>query len=144
MNNYPHWVITKVFKEIKEITSSEKEVQVEEAENTSIKNHFLVLAYQGEKGICIVNSMERYVKKILPENVKIETTFTGKRISSCIKTKDRTKFEHQANIIYQVKCSSETCLDDYIGGPARHLIERVKDHSGKDTKLHVLKHSSEK
>ena len=137
MNNYPYWVITKVFNEIKEITSLEKEVQVEEAENTSIKNHFLVLAYQGEKGIHIVNSMERYVNKILPENVKIQTTFTGKRMSSCIKTK-------QANIIYQLKCSSETCLDDYIGGPARHVIERVKDHSGKDTKLHVLKHTSEK
>ena len=107
INNYPHWVITKVFKEIKEMTPSEKEIQVKEDENTSIKNHILVLPYQGEKGIHIVNSIKSYVNKILPKNVKVQTAFTGKRLSSCFKTKDRTKFEHQHDIIYQVKCSAE-------------------------------------
>ena len=144
INNYPHWVITKVFKEIKEMTPSEKEIQVKEDENTSIKNHILVLPYQGEKGIHIVNSIKSYVNKILPKNVKVQTAFTGKRLSSCFKTKDRTKFEHQHDIIYQVKCSAENCSDDYIGESARRIIERVKDHGGRDTKSHVLKHSSEK
>ena len=55
----------------------------------------LLLPYQGEKGIHIVNLMKRYVNKILPENVKVRTDFTGKRLSSCFKIKDRTKFEHQ-------------------------------------------------
>ena len=100
INNYPHWVITKVFKEIKEMTPSEKEIQVKEDENTSIKNHILVLPYQGEKGIHIVNSMKRHVNKILPEHVKVQTAFAGKRQSSCFKTKDRTKFEHWHDIIY--------------------------------------------
>ena len=142
INNYPHWVITKVFKEIKEMTPSEKEIQVKEDENTSIKNHLLVLPYQGEKGINIVNSMKRYVNKILPENVKVQTAFTGKRLSSCFKTKDRTKFEHQHGIIYQVKL--ENCSDDYIEESARRIIESVKDNGGGDAKSHVLKHSSEK
>ena len=70
--------ITKVFKEIKEMTPSEKEIQVKEDENTSTKNHILVLPYQGEKGIHIVNLMKRYVNKILPKNVKVQTAFTGK------------------------------------------------------------------
>ena len=132
INNYPHWVITKVFKEIKEKTPSEKEIQVKEDENRSIKNHILVLPYQGEKGIHIVNSMKRYVNKILPKNViKVQTAFTGKRLSSYFKTKDRTKFEHQHNMLYQVKCSAENCLDDYMGESARHIIERVKDHGGR-------------
>ena len=144
INNYLHWVITKVFKEIKEMTPSENEIQVKEDENTSIKNHLLVLPYQGEKGINIVNSMKRYVSKILPENVKVQTAFTGKRLSSCFRTKDRTKFEHQHGTIYQVKCFAENCLDDYTGDSARRIIERVKDHGGSDTKSHVLKHSSEK
>ena len=88
--------------------------------------------------------MKRYVNIILPKNVKVQTAFTGKRLSSCFKTKDRTKFEHQHDIIYQVKCSAENCSDDYIGESARRIIERVKDHGGRDTKSHVLKHSSEK
>ena len=88
--------------------------------------------------------MKRYVIKILPKNVKVETAFTGKRLRSCFKTKDGTKFEHQHNIIYQVKCSAENCSDDYIGESARRVIERVKDHGGRDTKSQALKHSSEK
>ena len=99
------------------MTPSEKEIQVKEDENTSIKNHILVLPYQGEKGIHIVNSIKSYVNKILPKNVKVQTAFTGKRLSSCFKTK-------------------ENCLDDYIGESARCIIERIKDHGGRDTKSH--------
>ena len=33
---------------------------------------------KGEKGIHIVNSMKRYVNKILPENVKVQTAYAGK------------------------------------------------------------------
>ena len=123
---------------------SEKEIQVKEDGNTSIKNHLLVLPYQVEKERNIVNSMKRYVNKILAENVKVQTAFTGKQLSSCFKTKDRTKFEHQHDIKYQVKCSAENCSDDYIGESARRIIERLKDHSERDTKSHVLKHSKEK
>ena len=88
--------------------------------------------------------MKRYVNKILSKNVKVQTAFTEKRLGSCFKTKDRAKFEHQHNLIYQVKCSAENCSDEYIGESARRIIERVKDHGGRDTKSHVLKHSSEK
>ena len=86
----------------------------------------------------IVNSMKRYANKILPKNFKVQTAFTGKRLSSCFKTKGRTKFKHQHDIIYQVKCSTENFSDDYIGESARRIIERVKDHGGRDTKSHVL------
>ena len=102
----------------------------------------LVPPYKGEKGIHIINSTKRHVNKILPENIKIQTVFTGKQLISCFKTKDRAKFEYQHDIIYQVKCSAETSLDDYVGESARCIIERVKDHSGRDIKSHVIKRSS--
>ena len=88
--------------------------------------------------------MESYVKKILPENVKAQTAFTGKRLSSCFKTKDGITFEHQHNITYQVKCSAENCSHDYVGESARLIIERAKDHDRRDTKSHILKHNSKK
>ena len=72
--------------------------------------------------------MKRYVIKTLPEHAQVQTAFTGKRLSSCFKTKDRSKFEHQLDIIYQVKCSAEICSDDYIGESARRIMDRVKDH----------------
>ena len=85
------------------MTPSEKEIQVKEDGNTSIKNYLLVLPYQGEKGVNIVNSMKRYVKKILPDNVKVQTALTGKRLSSCFKTKDRARVEHQLELNVELK-----------------------------------------
>lgn len=49
-------------------------------------------------------------------------------------SKDKRNIEHQHNIVYQVKCSPENCLDDYIGESARCIIKRVKDQGGTDTK----------
>ena len=43
-----------------------------------------------------------------------------------------------------MKCSAENFSDDYIGQSARRIIEKVKDHGGRDTKSYSLKHSSEK
>ena len=34
--------------------------------------------------------------------------------------------------------------DNYFGELAWHIIERIKDYGGRDTKSHVLKHSTEK
>ena len=69
------------------MTPSEKEIHVKQDENTSTKNHILALPYQGEKGIHIVNLMKRYVFKSLPKNVRVQTAFTGKRLSSSLKQK---------------------------------------------------------
>ena len=37
------------------------------------------------------------------------------------------------------ECSAEKYSDDCIGESARHVIERVKDHGGRDTKSHAEK-----
>ena len=81
----------------------------------------------------LINSMKRNVNKILPENVQMRTAYTGKRLSTCSQTKEKTKtkFEHQHDIIHHVKCSAENCADNYIGEAARRVVERVKDHRGK-------------
>ena len=42
-----------------------------------------------------------------------------------------------------VKCSEETCREDYTGETGRRLSERVIDHNGRDKKSHVLKHCIE-
>ena len=88
----------------------------------------------------IINSMKKDVNKILPENVKVRTAYTGKRLSTCFKTKDETKFEHKHDLIYHVKCPTENCKEDYVGEVARRLGERIIDHAGRDTKSHMFKH----
>ena len=52
--------------------------QVEqETEITSVVN--------GEKGLHLLNSMRRNIKKIIQENVKLEPVCTEKQLSSCFK-----------------------------------------------------------
>ena len=43
--------------------------------------------------------------------------------------------------MYYVKCPKKQCTEDYMGETGKHLIKRVKDHSGKDEKLHLFKHA---
>ena len=56
--------------------------------------------------------------------------------------KDKSKFEHQHDLVYHAKWPD--CDDNYIGEVGRRLWECVCDHSGKDHKSHMLKHSYEK
>ena len=55
--------------------------------------------------------------------------------------KDKTIFNHEHDIVYYVKCLEESCPHDYVGESGRRVLERVKDHNGRDTSSHIFKHS---
>ena len=49
--------------------------------------------------------------------------------------------KHDVNkhdLVYYAKCPE--CHEDYIGEIGSRLHERICDHSGKDSKSHMLKH----
>ena len=54
------------------------------------------------------------------------------------------RFDHEHDLIYHVKRPEEPCTDDYIGESGRRVIERVKDHNGRDKSSDMLRHSIEK
>ena len=93
-NNYPSWVIDKVFKQVQQAqqvpsnTANEKE-----SDNKNI--HRLFLPYQGDKGCNIVKSMNKCVIKLLPNNTKVKVAFKSTKLSSCFNLKDKTDFEHK-------------------------------------------------
>ena len=87
--------------------------------------------------------MKRYVSKLLPEHTKSEITFTGKKPNSCFSIKDKTKFKHQHDLVYCVKCTEPSCRDNYVGETDRRITERIKDHSGRVHASHVVKHDTE-
>ena len=57
--------------------------------------------------------------------------YSGTKLSSKFQLKDQAKKDPQ-HVVYYVKCPEEQCTEDYTGETGRRLIERVKDHSGKD------------
>ena len=137
-NNYPLWVINKVIDDAEKIPSAN-----ENDSSNNEKIHRLMLPYQGDKGSNLLKSMKRYVSKLLPEHTKLEITFTGKKLNSCFSIKDKTKFEHQHDLVYYVKCTEPSCRDNYVGETGRRIIERIKDHSSRDHASHMVKHNIE-
>ena len=87
--------------------------------------------------------MKRRILKLLPPEFKTQVTYTGKKLGTSFNVKDRSKFDHQCDMIYYVDCSNETCRENYIGESGRRISERIKDHNGRDFKSHILRHSVE-
>ena len=87
--------------------------------------------------------MKKTVHKLLPETVNTQIAYTGRKLSTCFQIKDKSKFDHQHDLVYDAKCPSELCDKNYIGESSRRIAERVKDHNGRDHKSHILKHSLE-
>ena len=42
--------------------------------------------------------------------------------------------------MYYGKCPEDCSPPDYVGALGRRLLERVKDHSSRDTSSHIFKH----
>ena len=59
------------------------------------KQHLLVLKHKGHKIEQVINSMAKWLNVVFPRNVKIRTYYTSRKLSSCFKTKDRMKFDHE-------------------------------------------------
>ena len=87
--------------------------------------------------------MNKRVNKSLLNNTKIEVTFKSTKLSSCFNVKGKIDFKHNHDLIYHTKCPEPTCIDGYVGESPNLITERIKDHSGRDHTLHVLKHSIE-
>ena len=70
--------------------------------------------------------------------METKVVYTRTKVGSNFQTKDKTKFDHKHHLVYYVKCPE--CQEDYIGERGRRLHERICNHSGKDSKSHMLKH----
>ena len=77
--------------------------------------------------------MNKFSTQVLSCNVKTCTAYCGTKLCSKFQSKDQTKKDHQYNVVYYAKCPEEQFTEDYTGETGRCLIERVKDHSGKDS-----------
>ena len=87
--------------------------------------------------------MKKNLKNILPNNVKPQRKYTGRKVRSLYLKKDQTIFEHKHDVLYYGKCPTENCVDYYIGETARRVNERTLYHTGRDANSHLLKHSIE-
>ena len=69
------------------------------------------------------------VLKLLPETVNTQIIYTRRKLSTCFQIKDKSKFDQQYDLVYNAKCPSELCDENYVSESGRRITERVKDHN---------------
>ena len=111
--------------------------------NNDIANttHTLVLPNKGERVQRIIQSINKAVKKILPQNHVTQNVHKSKKLDLYFNIKDSTKLERQHDLTYFTQCPGVNCNETYLGETARRLQERALEHAGKDRKSNMVKHS---
>ena len=143
-NGYPLWMIKQIMKEVKENKRSLVTVQ-NDAPLQNTKNdrkiHSLILPFPGAKGNTMLKSMNRCIKRIVPNNVIRRITYTGYKLNTRFQIKDKTAHLHKHDLVYYVKCPDQSCNQDYLGETGRRITESAADHSGKDNHSYLFKHA---
>ena len=89
----------------------------------------------------LISSMRKQVSRAFPDDIKMIVSYTDKKLGTCFGLKEITVFNHEHYIVYYIKCPEESCPHDHVGDSGRRMLERVKDHNGRDISSHIFKHS---
>ena len=112
-NSYPKYVIKQVLQQISEqhnnktngTDNSNNNIDgdnISSMNNESVtleKQQLLVLPYQGKKGDHILKSFKKGMRKTLPNNVKPQITFAGRKVGASFQIKDKTEMKHNHDIV---------------------------------------------
>ena len=77
-----------------------------------------------------IKSLDKSLRKLLPDDVVTKHIYTSTKLSSKFKIKDKTKQQNKYDLTYYVECPE--CSDYYVGEIHRRLYERNCDCGGKD------------
>ena len=140
INGHPKWIVNQLKEECK-LVNEQYHRNIESNIDSNTVTHMLVLPYKGKKGEKLIKSLNKHLKKVLPENNLSRNAFSSKNLGSFFNIKDKTKLEHNNDLTYLVKCPEKTCSESYLGETARRMNKRVSEHVGKDKKSHMLQHT---
>ena len=104
---------------------------------------FQLVPYQGKKGDSAIKFNKKGMKTLLPTNIRTKIAFMESKLCTCFQLKDKTKFEHNYDIVYHGTCPETHFPEYYIGETAWKVLERVKDCIGKYVHSHLFKYVAE-
>jgi len=147
-NGYPKWIVDNVMHDILEKerasnTNQNDSNQLRMDEDDNVMKHNLIIPYKGKYGEHIIHGLRKTLEKNLPSKHLGKIIYTGTKLSSNFNVKDSTNAIHKHDLVYLGSCPEESCDCSYIGEVGRRISERVIDHSGRDNKSHLVKHSLE-
>ena len=77
--------------------------------------------------------MKKNFKKLLPNNMKSQIKYAGRKVGSSFQTIDQTIFEHKYDRTYYGKCPGKDYVDDCTGETVDRISERIVDYTGRVT-----------
>ena len=104
------------------------------------KQPLLVLPYQGKEESHVLKSLKKEIRKMLPGNGKPRIAFTGRKVGTSCRIKDKTEMKHGYDNVYYNEYPEEQCNKNYIGETGRRISERIIDHAGRDSRSYVYKY----
>ena len=96
-----------------------------------------MLPFVGGEDKNMLKSMNRCIKRIVPNDVNTQIRYTGHKLNKRFQIKDKTAQIHKYDLVYYVKCPDQSCNQDYLGETGCRIIERAADHSGKDINIYI-------
>ena len=139
INGYPSRVVSDAIHEVQqkyEQNNSTLVVPDEVVAEESETKPTIVVPYKGKEGEKIVRQFRRALDRALPANVKPQIVYTGKKVGSYFRIKDRVPIEHQSNLIYAFKKDNSTL---YNGETKVRYGDRTDEHRNKDKNSSVYK-----
>ena len=79
----------------------------------------------------LVKSTDRYIKRILPNDVNTQITYTGHRLKTIFQVKAKAAQIHKHDLVYCVKLPDQSSNQDYLGKTGLKIIDRTVDHNSK-------------
>ena len=90
---------------------------------------FMCLPYIGQQGEEIVRKFKDVLLKSIPTYVQPRIIYTGKKIESFFRVKDKIPKEHKSNLVYAFKTDE---VRDYVGETKVRYGTRTREHIEKD------------
>ena len=155
MNGFPSKVIHNTIRNVKqkmeeennppedEVPTSDVSQNTENPESSESANEikpFICLPYKGKEGDKLISQFRDAVAKALPNSVKPQFAYKGKKIGSYFRLKDQVPMEHQSNCVYAFKSEETT---KYVGETNVRFGARSHEHCFTDKKSSVYKYKQE-
>ena len=101
---------------------------------------FMCLPYKGQQGVEIVRKFKDVLLKSIPNYVQPRIIYTGKKLGSFFRVKDKIPKEHESNLVYAFKTDE---VRDYVGETRVRYGTRTHEHKETDKASAVYKHKVE-
>ena len=104
---------------------------------------YISLPFKGVKDDNVLQGLKQTIRRCLPSNVIPRFTFTGKKLGSFFRVKDKVKLGHQTNLVYLYNDEEVLHADkptEYVGMTNVRYETRTHEHCHTDKTSAVYKH----